>query len=61
MKKTYIAPNIEIEVVEMENMLLAASPTLEINIWNDEEADDSDAMGKQHGLTFNLWDIDEEE
>ena len=60
MKKTYIAPSIEIETVEMENMLLAASPTSEIKIWNDEEADDSEAMGKQHGRTFNLWDTDEE-
>lgn len=60
MKKTYIAPSIKIETVEMENTLLAASPTSEIKIWNDEEADDSDAMGKQHGRTFSLWDTDEE-
>lgn len=59
MKKKYIAPNIEVETVEIENTLLTASPKTEIKVW-EEEADDSEAMGKQHGRTFNLWDTDEE-
>lgn len=53
MKKKYIAPKIEIESVESACSLMAAS-TQDIPVY-EEEADDSDAMSKQHN-SFNVWD-----
>lgn len=51
--KKYIAPKIEIQTVEPASTLLAASAQ-DIPVYN-EEADDSDAMSKQHN-SFNVWD-----
>jgi len=57
MKKTYIAPTVDLEELNGEDELLAASPNININ--NDYTiTDDSQMGGKTHNI--DLWSDDDE-
>lgn len=59
MKKQYIAPKVEIETIDTENLLAAVSGGMGI-----DPGDSSDIMeSKGHGLghRFDIWGLDDEE
>ena len=58
MKKKYIAPAMEIEIMEMET-LMAASPTDKMTI--DPGYPGTNVVGAKGGASFSVWGDDDEE
>lgn len=54
-KKTYLAPNVKVKKIQMEDFI-AASPTISVL---DDAADDSEVLSKENNFN-SVWDEDEE-
>ena len=59
MKKKYIKPEIRVEKIELQPMMVASlGEKEELDIYNKNA--ESDAMAKWPGSRFNVWGSDEE-
>ena len=58
MEKKYIKPEIRVEEIELQPMMVASLGENELDIYNKNA--ESDAMAKWPGSRFNVWGSDEE-
>lgn len=60
MKKQYIAPKVEIETIDTENLLAAVSDG-GIGIDSGDSSDIMESKGHGLGHSFDIWGLDDEE